>query len=520
MGDVKVTLNSKNAIEGKSGYSYTFNKVEDNKVVGSITIYDYEGDGFDNHDGVVNNKFGEVTNTIFETLMKEDSTKRGYADTKVDENPVTNKKYEDVKGTKKDKGFEITNDNKTEFNLGSLAKNIDYKNPTSNYQNYADLVKSSYSFNPGTMPGAGGVNMPLLFEGGSGCMPTNNVDYAKLSNILNQGKCAISGTEIGGLMSDYGMPPFAMDSVITSTFNKILSCFNINFTGQNTSTVDNTTKKNEDDVKKLEALKAEATTLKITFEEKITLTDLQKLVDDKKLESLKAEAKKLGLVINDKDPIETLKTKIDNFKKSIEDSRAELEKEKPPTEENNNNKPVTTNKTTTPENKTPVTTKTTKNAAGQTIVETTDSQGNKVVITMDKNMNIILKTTTYSDGSYKKEMPGDPTFNKPGNISLTVHKDGKAEITSTVRRADNLYTPTITQRYENYKDNNTTDIESWTKQGTLISTTVNPNCKSYKPYTYNNKKYELAQETKKAEEEAKKSQDKLKKLQEESKKYN
>lgn len=540
MGDVKVTLSSKNAIEGKAGYRYTFNKVEDNKVVGSITIYDYEGDGFDNHDGVVNNKFGEVTSTIFETFMKEDSTKRGYTDAKVDENPATNKKYEDVKGTKKDKGFEITNDNKTEFNLGSLAKNIDYKNPTSSYQNYTDMFKSSssFSFNPMTMSGAGGVNMPFLFEGGSGCMPTKNVDYAKLSNILSQGRNEISFNETAGIMSDYGMSPFAMDSVITRTFNKILSCFNINFTGQNTLSVDDVTKKKEEDAKKLEALKTEAKNINVTVEEKDNLESLQTKVDAKKLETLKTEATKLKITFEEKITLSELQKLVDDKKaelaktntnsSSSTDNKKKDGKEDGKTVTNNKTtKPTTsptntTKTTTTPTNITTTTNaaKTTKNVAGQTIVETTDSKGNKVVITMDKNMNIILKTTSYSDGSYKKEMPGDPTFNKPGNISLTVHKDGKAEITCTARRADNLYTPIITHRYENYKDNNTTDLESWTKQGQLISTTVNPNCKSYKPYTFKNRKYELAQEAKKAQENVKKSQDELKKIQDEAKKYN
>lgn len=577
MGDVKVTLSSKTEIKGKTGYSYTFNKVEGDKVIGSITIYDYEGDGLDNHDGVVNNNFGEITNTIFGQFAKESGT--GYRPDYIQPaNSKTDKIYEDVKGEKTDKGFKITSDNKTTFNLGSLAKNIDYKNNTFNSASYLNMYKSSaFSFNPMTMPGAGGVNMPFLFEGGSGYMPTTNVDYAGLSKDRLEAKNMIEGTIIAGMMGDQGIPPMALDSLVVNVFNKFLSRFSngsINLPGQNTPSADNATKKNEENAKKLEALKAEAKNVNVTVEEKDTLETLQAKVDAKKLENLKAEAKTLKITFEEKITLTDLQKLVDDKKAELAKTKVKPQTEKKddkPLEYTNSGKKIkvykndkgnqvheeydangkkvysceytkdgyiinnydkdgnakTLNLTkdgktmaTTPEKTTPVTNKTTKNEAGQTLVETTDSQGNKVVITMDKNMNTILKTTSYSDGSYKKEMPGDPTFNKPGNISLTVHKDGKAELTCTARRADNLYTPIITHRYENYKDNNTTDLESWTKQGTLISTTINPNCKSYKPYTYYNKKYELAQETKKAQEEAKKSQDKLKKLQEESKRYN
>lgn len=588
MGDFKTYLRSKTHIDNAPGYSYTFEKFEDKngngtldkgeKVVGSIMINDYEN-RIDNHAGVVNNNFGEVTKDDVSLFVK--STTQGcYKETIEKQNSITNKEYADIQGKKTDKGFEITTDNKIESNFGSLVNNVGYKE---SYSTNPYLYNSpASSFNPLTMPGASGVSLPFFPGAGADVgIPTLNADPMAYSKFINSYTNIFSSLAMAGTNGEYNTAQYTMPSLVGKMFSDALNIFKVGSmntpTVQNNNSVNNSTVNTDDTTKKLEALKEEAKKLGISVDDKNdNLETLQPKVDAKKLENLKTEATKLGITY-DKD------IKLDALQKLVDDKKAELEKAKPPTENNDdkpfeynadgkkikvykndkgnqvheeydangkkvysceytkdgyiiNNydkdgnaktlnitkdgKPATTNKTTTPENTTAATNKTTKNDAGQTLVETTDSQGNKVIVTMDKNMNIILKTTSYNDGSYKKEMPGDPTFNKPGNISLTVHKDGKAELTCTARRADNLYTPTITHRYENYKDNNTTDLESWTKQGELISTTVNPNCKSYKPYTYNNKKYELAQETKKAQEEAKKSQDKLKKLQEEAKKYN
>ena len=105
---------------GGTCYEYQkFNDKNDNgkldkgeQVLGSITIYDHENDGFDSHDGVVNNNFGSMAESLWNPMMKQNKTVTEYRDvSNVPANPVTGKTYVDVKGTKNDKGlFTITSE--------------------------------------------------------------------------------------------------------------------------------------------------------------------------------------------------------------------------------------------------------------------------------------------------------------------------------------------------------------------------------------------------------------------------
>lgn len=306
MGDVKVTLAAKTAIDGKKGYSYTFNKTdENNKVVGSLTIYDYEGDGFDNHDGVVNNGFGEITSSLFGTMAKEDG---GYRDTKVAENPSTGKKYDDAKGEKTDKGFNITNDDKTIFSLGSIAKDIDYK-PTSVFSPYGN-------FQGGFQGG-----FPMFNNGAAGNFAMANVDSQQLAEVAAQAQRMFSMLTISSYMGGVTLPPFALTSAIGEIFNNILNCFGTTNIGTPDAGSDASKPASTDP---FETLKADAKALGVTVDDKDTLETLKPKVDAKKLENLKADAKKLGITVDEKDTLETLQPKVDA--KKLENLKAEATK--------------------------------------------------------------------------------------------------------------------------------------------------------------------------------------------------
>lgn len=310
MGDVKVTLASKIAIEGKKGYSYTYNKVDEtNKTVGSLTIYDYEGDGFDNHDGVVNNGFGEVTTNIFSTMMKDNARSGGYQDTKVEENPsAPGKKFAEAKVDKTDTGFNLTNDNKTEFSLGSLAKSIDYK-PTSAFQSYW-----------GAQNGLQG-GFPMFNNGAAGNFAMANVDSQQLAEVAAQAQRMFSFLTISSYMGGVTLPPFALTSAIGDIFNNILNCFGTTNIGTPDAGSDASKPASTDP---FETLKADAKALGVTVDDKDTLETLKPKVDAKKLENLKEEAKKLGVTVDEKDTLETLQPKVDA--KKLEDLKAEATK--------------------------------------------------------------------------------------------------------------------------------------------------------------------------------------------------
>lgn len=192
----KVELTSVSQIKDKAGYSYTYSKyansnnnktMDKGEFVGTITINDYEGDGFDNHDGVENNNFGAINEPIFSEMMSKDKTKRGYQDTDLATNPSTNATYADIKGTKDAEGeYTITSNKNEESNLGSLAKQLNVNSNTngrSSSSSSATNIASAYQMSTG-----GNGN---LFGGfnGNAC-PTNpdvKVDYAKLNAAYNQG---------------------------------------------------------------------------------------------------------------------------------------------------------------------------------------------------------------------------------------------------------------------------------------------------------------------------------------------
>lgn len=209
MTDAKFSLANRANIGTTAGYSYTFNKYDDkNKIVGSIIVNDYEGDGFDSHDGVINKKFGVVTNTIFDGMMAADPKKQAYRDVPdVKMNPTTDKEYVDVKGAKTTEGFNITSPETEEFNLGSLAKPL----ITSATTIENNTNKNTNTTTTGTTNFIPGVNtcptLPLFPTGAPEFVqPQMNINPTELQNFFN---CFSSGLAMFGQIGMSGDINFA-----------------------------------------------------------------------------------------------------------------------------------------------------------------------------------------------------------------------------------------------------------------------------------------------------------------------
>ena len=219
MANDKVSLESRSRIGNTAGYKYTFNKLDDNKkIVGSIIVNDYDGDGFDSHDGVINKKFGVVTIPIFESMMAEDRTRRGYEDIPDGPmNPATRQEYKNVKGEETDEGYNITSPETEEFNLGSLANPLISKENVTNENNET----GNSSTNPFNQSNCNCSELPLFSRTENTCIkPQMHINMAAAQDFYNYFSSKLSRLSTfgmfkpWGIMNDMGCGSFQPDEIM------------------------------------------------------------------------------------------------------------------------------------------------------------------------------------------------------------------------------------------------------------------------------------------------------------------
>lgn len=254
MGDnLRVTKAVITKLDKTAGSSYSFNKYNDKnnnnicdkgELIGSIVINDYDGDGFDNHDGAVSNNFGLMPESLWETINKDNTANPTYHDaSSVTANPATGKTYAEVKGTKSEKGlFTITSNKTEEFNLGSMAKQVIKKKDTAenNSNNNAGTTVNNQAFtNPYAM------QMQMMGMGanifGGGFDPSMATSNLKVDNAKLQAACSSGYANLSMALGGYGYGEYSgalagmnAPQAAVKMFNDILAAF-----GGTTSTQSN-----------------------------------------------------------------------------------------------------------------------------------------------------------------------------------------------------------------------------------------------------------------------------------------
>lgn len=258
--NLKITPAIVTKIDKTAGSSYTFNKYNDKnnngicdkgELVGTLILNDYDGDGFDSHDGGINKNFGNLPETLFTHMNEQNTACQTFHDSSsVPANPVTGKTYADVKGYKCTSGIFTIASNKTEeFNLGSLEKQVVNKKetPETGKNTTAGTTANNQTTTNPYSAQSMGIN-PMMFCGMNGFDPSMaglTTSNLKVDNAKLQAACSSGYANLTMALGGYGYGEYSgalagvkAPQAAVKMFNDILAAFDSSLSTANNQNVE------------------------------------------------------------------------------------------------------------------------------------------------------------------------------------------------------------------------------------------------------------------------------------------